>query len=77
MSFTSPQNATSPSYVMVFVVDDDFVVAAVVVVVVVVVDDVDDECYSCLYENPQTRHFYDFGTFGRVPEPQSQYDLSL
>ena len=26
---------------------------------------------------PQTPNFYDFGTFGRVPEPRNQYYLSL
>ena len=25
----------------------------------------------------QTPHFFAFGIFGRVPEPQNQYDLSL
>ena len=29
-----------------------------------------------LWENPQIPHFYDFKIFGRVPEPQNQYDLS-
>ena len=31
----------------------------------------------CLYENPQAPRFYDSGTFGRAPEPQNQYYLSL
>ena len=26
---------------------------------------------------PQTPHFFDFGTWGRVPEPQNHYYLSL
>ena len=28
-------------------------------------------------EEPQTHHFYDFGIFERVPEPQHQLFLSL
>ena len=31
----------------------------------------------CLYENPQTPHFYDFRIFERVPEPQNQHYLSF
>ena len=30
-----------------------------------------------MWENPQTHHFYDFGIFERVLEPQHQYYLSL
>ena len=29
------------------------------------------------YGDPQNPHLYDFGTFGRVPEPQNQFCLSL
>ena len=30
-----------------------------------------------LWEKPKTTHFHDFGSSGRVPEPQNQYDASL
>ena len=34
-------------------------------------------CWICLWENPQTLHFHDFGIFGRVTELQNQYHLFL
>ena len=31
----------------------------------------------CLWDSPETPHFYDFEIFGRVPEPRNQYHLSF
>ena len=35
------------------------------------------ELFDLLMGEPKNPNFYDFGIFGRVPEPQNQYDLSL